>query len=149
MSECKLFEGNLRNKGYGTLYRDGRMLLAHRIAYCESKGISIDEIKGMVIRHSCDNPLCVNPDHLLIGTHADNMNDMKVRGRAAKGDAVARKGVLHGSAVLTEEQVREARRRYVKRSSHSNAKTLAKEFGVSAGHMTKVLSGKLWSHLKD
>lgn len=148
MSDCKVFDGKLRNKGYGTLYHDGKMILAHRLAYCESNGITLEEIKGLIVRHTCDNPECVNPEHLLLGTHAENMNDMKVRGRAAKGDAVARKGTAHGSAVLTDEQVIEARRRYVKRSSHSNSKTLAKEYGVSAGHMTKVLSGKLWSHLK-
>lgn len=67
--------------GYGVLRHKGRMERAHRLAYCMKKGVDIKEIKGLVVLHSCDNAGCVNPDHLSIGTQADNIADMVSKGR--------------------------------------------------------------------
>lgn len=70
--------GNTFRNGYGQIEHCGRALRAHRVAYELANGpIPL----GMVICHSCDNPRCVNVDHLFIGTQADNMADMVAKGR--------------------------------------------------------------------
>lgn len=67
--------------GYGRRRRDGQVLSAHRLAYVEHHGLDLGDIEGMVIMHLCDNPPCVNPDHLRLGTHAENTADMYAKGR--------------------------------------------------------------------
>lgn len=69
-------------KGYGQIKVAGAVLRSHRIAYEMFYGPLPD---GVEVRHSCDNPLCVNPGHLATGTHQDNMDDKRERGRAYKG----------------------------------------------------------------
>ena len=76
-SGCWIWTGSCTPKGYGTINRGGLTLLAHRCAYAAVHG-SPD---GLVIRHSCDTPCCVNPDHLTGGTYAENTADMVLRGR--------------------------------------------------------------------
>lgn len=79
-----------QRKKYGTTSRKVggvvRYYLLHRLAYCDHEGISPDAIDGMVVRHTCDNPRCINPAHLELGTHQDNMLDMTSRGRSAVGE---------------------------------------------------------------
>jgi hypothetical protein len=70
--------------GYGTLYAEGRHQGAHRLAWELANGRAIPA--GLFICHRCDNPLCVNPDHLFLGTHTDNMRDMIAKGRARGWD---------------------------------------------------------------
>ena len=84
MSNCKNWNKGKNRQGYGQRWFQGRNTLAHRAAYCEHHGLSLEAIKGLVIRHTCDNPSCVNPDHLLSGTHKENMEDMVRRGRASR-----------------------------------------------------------------
>lgn len=81
---CILWKGITNADGYGLIgsgTRKGRNILAHRLSY-EFKFGSIP--KGMMILHKCDNPPCINPDHLFIGTAADNIHDMVAKGRARK-----------------------------------------------------------------
>lgn len=77
-TDCVIFSGCILNSGYGQLRRQGRRWLAHRWAWTQVNGPIPD---GMVIRHTCDNPSCVNADHLVIGTQSQNMADMVERGR--------------------------------------------------------------------
>lgn len=79
-SDCWLWKGTKRAKGYGQFKWNGKNVAAHRMAYTLAYG-SIPE--GLLIRHTCDNPPCVNPNHLLVGTDADNVRDMMERGRHA------------------------------------------------------------------
>ena len=74
---CWIWSGS--GERYGTTWFDGKRILAHHLLF-RLAGRSIPE--GMEVMHSCDTGLCVNPDHLSVGTHADNMLDKKVRGRA-------------------------------------------------------------------
>ena len=86
-----------KTHGYGRFGYQGKMCQAHRVAYQLAKGI-IPE--GMVVRHTCDNPACCNPNHLVLGTQQDNINDMDQRERRAKG-------ITHGQSKLTDDQVRQ------------------------------------------
>ena len=84
MSECIEWEGGRIPDGYGQRYIDGRPYLAHRWAWMEANG-PIPE--GMCVCHHCDNPPCINPQHLFLGTQRDNVHDMfnKSRGGHGKG----------------------------------------------------------------
>lgn len=111
---------------------------AYRVAYRLAKG----EIPtGLQIRHTCDNSLCVNPDHLVLGTHRDNMRDMAERDRR-KGIAAV-KGEKHGQSKLTAEQVREIR------SSTETRDAIAKRMGVSPSTIKGIRTGRLWKHLSQ
>jgi hypothetical protein len=81
VGECVIWTGAKTSLGYGIKRVGKRSLYAHRISYCDAHQKTIEEIHGLVVRHRCDNPSCVNPDHLEIGTQADNMRDKASRGR--------------------------------------------------------------------
>ena len=103
---CWGWKGNSNQRGYGQFRvgRKGPVLSAHRTSYEIHKGpISA----GLIVRHTCDNPWCVNPDHLLAGTHKDNARDCTERGRRAVRGTVAPHTRVHK---LTDDQVRSIRR---------------------------------------
>lgn len=112
--------------GYGRVRRGGKLYLAHRWVYCQHNGVSIDTIAGKVVRHTCDNPRCINPEHLILGTVQDNVNDMMERHRHK-----VPRGTAHPMCKLTPVQVAEIRRLYVRGSSEYGTYGLAKRFGVS------------------
>ena len=78
-TECWVWTGSLFESGYGRFSRSNKKLRAHRVSYEIYKGAIPD---GMHVLHECDNPPCVNPNHLFLGTHLDNMKDMERKGRA-------------------------------------------------------------------
>jgi hypothetical protein len=94
--------------GYGVTRYNGKACLAHRVSYEISKG----DIGGACVCHSCDNPSCVNPEHLFLGTHKDNMDDMRSKGRKW--------------SKLSFEDVAEIRR------SNESSESLSVKYGVSA-----------------
>jgi hypothetical protein len=77
---CIEWTHSLNNKGYGVVWREGVRWLAHRLVYADVYG-PIPE--GLQVRHRCDNPPCVNLEHLVVGTQSDNMSDSVERGRHA------------------------------------------------------------------
>jgi len=89
--DCWIWKGAMSGNAYGTLKVKGRMLRANRVAYELEHGPIPG---GLVVRHTCDNPACVNPSHLILGTPKQNTADMLLRGRNAKNDyrAAQRKG---------------------------------------------------------
>jgi hypothetical protein len=132
--ECLIWFGQKCPKGYGRLRLEGKMQRAHRLMYQIKHGPIAD---GQVVRHSCDTPSCINPNHLSLGTQADNVHDMCDRGRTNRP-----KGEQHPKAKLTDSQVAEIRRRYVPGAYGKGAHCLAKEFGVSKQGIQAILSGK-------
>ena len=79
MSNCIIWEGRTWSQGrYGCLYVNGKTVLAHRYAWENVNGKIPD---GLIVCHKCDNGLCINPNHLFIGTHKDNMQDCSRKGR--------------------------------------------------------------------
>ena len=93
--------------------------------------------KGLVVRHKCDNPLCINPKHLELGTPADNNSDMKIRGRAA-----LQYGQLNGYSKLDDSDVVEILKSKEKQGS------LAKRYNVSDATISLIKNNKSWVHIK-
>lgn len=112
---CRVWRGATNNMGYGVLRRGGRAWLLHRWIM----RLAGEEIDGKVVMHLCDNPPCFRFDHLRVGSHRDNTQDMVRKGRA-RGNANP-----SPDRKLTGEQVR-----FVRTSSRS-ARSLAREFGVT------------------
>jgi hypothetical protein len=121
------WEWNKTNKQrYGRFHFNGTVTFAHRFSYTLYKG-QIPE--NFVVRHLCNNPKCVNPKHLDIGTTADNMKDKVIAGRQAQG-------INHGMAALAEDQVKE-----IYKSSLSNY-DLADQYKTTPQMISFIRSGK-------
>lgn len=123
---------------YGYFYYEGKRLRAHRFSFAFHVG---PITKGLLVLHKCDNPSCVNPAHLYLGTSQDNSNDKMLRGRDNK-----EKGVDRWSAKLTENDVRAMRIDYV--SHKFGCKQLGKKYGVHPSIAWKIVNNKSWTHLK-
>lgn len=135
-SGCWEWRGTTEKFGYGRMYRrEGttrRSLSTHRVSY----ELHIGPIpSGMCVLHSCDNPPCVNPEHLRLGTRLDNARDREGRGRGA---SEKRSGERNGRHRLTEAQVR------VIRNSTRPLRALAEEFGVGHSTVRAVRTGRTW-----
>jgi hypothetical protein len=135
---------NPRSTGYGQLKRNGKTLRAHRIAYEDWYG---PIPAGMGVLHRCDNPPCIRPDHLFLGTPLDNAVDRNSKGRWT-GERFScpperrRRGEEHPNAKLTREQVAAIRHRYA--AGDVTYKALADEFGVSKSLVAQLVRGIGW-----
>ncbi len=100
-----------------------------------------------MVRHKCDNPLCCNPDHLELGTHADNMRDKAERGRAWTGGQPPQqpRGAGNSNAALTDDDVREIRRRHAE--GGVTYRDLATEFRVTPQNIGAIVRRKTWTHV--
>lgn len=121
--------------GYGAIRISGKTVRAHRVSYEAHKGEIPD---GMCVLHRCDNPSCVNPDHLFLGTMADNNNDRDNKGRTKTNP---RHGEEHGMVKLTPEQVLEIRQSPLKQ------RDTAKQYGVHQAQVHRIKSRKSWKYL--
>jgi hypothetical protein len=156
-----------RSNGRACLHL-GTRLLASRVSYVVHRG----QTNSLLVLHKCDNVLCVNPDHLWLGTNSDNSADMVRKGRQACGgrngavkyperlirgeDHINRRhpervrGERNGRALLTDEQVRVIKRKfrpYRNCKSPSNAKELAREYGVAVHVISLIGRGETWKHV--
>lgn len=124
--------------GYGQIRNGGKNIYAHRYSYSLAYG---DIPDGMFVCHHCDNPGCVRPSHLFLGTHVDNMQDSVAKGRARQPYW---QGEDHPMSTLIEDDVHEIRR------LHSRGITqtlLAKMWGVGQPHISSIVLRKLWAHI--
>lgn len=129
------------NNGYGVFGIDGRMRLAHRVAFTLSVGDIPDDTQ---VLHRCDNPKCVNPAHLFLGTHLDNMRDKVRKGRQSRAGR-GPKGEDAATSKLTEKQVREIRDKYATdRYTHAQ---LAIEYDLTPTAIGAVIRFQTWKHV--
>lgn len=128
--------GSGHHFGYGAFSINGRTEAAHRVIF---RNVVAPIPKGMCVLHKCDNPKCVRPEHLFLGTKADNNVD-----RDSKGRGRALKGSMNGIAKLTEDKVRRMRRLY--RIPGVSQRMLAKEFNISQMNVFRILKGETWKH---
>ncbi len=134
-SGCWLWEGAHVPFGYGIMGRGGRGAgnhYAHRLSYEIYVGPVPD---GMKVLHSCDNPPCVNPDHLFLGTQKNNMEDKVAKGRHRPGEE-------HPNAVLTWEMVRAMRTEYA--TGTTSLSILGRKFGICFQHVHNVVRHQIW-----
>ena len=135
--DCWEWTAALNEHGYGVMRpegkRSGPTVKAHRVSLMLA-GV---DIEGLVVRHSCDNPPCVNPAHLSTGTKADNSADMVSRDRHARGSR-------SGTSKLSEREVAEIRDRCAAGELH---RVVAADYGVSRVTITNIVGGKTWRHV--
>lgn len=143
MSGCWLWLGTERgSNGYGSLKVDGKLIAAHRYSYQRH----VSEIPaGLLVLHRCDNPACVNPNHLFLGTDQDNSDDKVKKQRQARGAALVKaqaknkaRGEANGNSRLTSAQVEEIR------AMPLPQRAMAKKFGVSQAIISKIKRKEAW-----
>lgn len=138
-NDCIEWQGNKDSKGYGRIHGHGGTVKSHRLSYCLHAHCSLRSISEDVVRHTCDNPGCVNPKHLLAGSNLDNVSDRFKRGRSAKGEA-------NGWSKLTSEQVAQIKAFYRKGVRGRGAVSTANRFGVCHSTVQRIISGERWAH---
>ena len=137
--ECWLWTAAQDKDGYGRFRLGDNVVFAHRVAYEAQNGSVSDDI---CVLHNCDNPPCVNPEHLFVGTKADNNHDKRVKGRGRGGVSL---GEAHGNAKLTNTKVRKIR---AECAAGSTQLCLAEKYSVSKNAISQIVNRRAWQHLK-
>ncbi len=138
LGECWLWTGNKMGAGYGAIWSPAHRynIGAHRAAWAVTRG----EPGPLNVLHHCDNPPCVNPDHLFLGTHMGNAADMMRKGRGRQGHSV---GEDCAHSKLTERAVREIR----EMGEDAATRRGARQFGVDRRTVRDVLARRTWRHV--
>jgi len=149
LTNCIEWQGGKYFTGYGAFRFKGKTTCAHRVSFKLFNGdIPCDKY----ICHHCDNPQCVNPQHLFLGTPADNIYDRDIKGRQASGarngskthpEATLR-GSANGNAKLTEKNIDSIRKLYCTQKYFQ--RELADKFGVSQTQIHNIVVGKKWAN---
>ena len=131
-TSCWNWIGQKGKTGYGRFKIGKSKYSSNRVAYAIAYGyVPLDKF----VCHSCDNPLCVRPDHLFLGTATENAHDRTKKNRTAKGSNA-------GGSILKEEQVKK-----ILKDTRSQS-VIAKEYGVAKSTIGKIKSKKNWSHIE-
>lgn len=131
---CIEWFGDAHDSGYGKIWLNGRTELAHRASWEEANKQSIPE--GLCVLHKCDNPACINPEHLFLGTDADNVADMD-----AKGRRVISRGEKIWGAKLKEADIP------LILNDGRTQREIAADYGVSQSLIGLIKRGEIWRHV--
>jgi hypothetical protein len=142
INDCWLWKRSKNKKGYGMSGLKGKFIYAHRLSYLTFIG---EISNNLFVLHNCDNPSCVNPKHLFLGTNQDNMKDRNNKNRQAKGEN-------NGRSKLVQEEVDEIRtlwsaeleERAKGKDFQLTQKELAKRFGVGRMEINHIVNNKAW-----
>lgn len=130
---CWQWTGSLLDNRYGSMSRGGKTISSHRFSY----EYFIGEIPvGLNVLHKCDNKVCVNPEHLFLGTYADNTEDMMKKGRDCT------RNIIRKNQKLTIDNVKEIKNKF--NIGFSNNR-ISKEYSVSERHINNIRKGNTWS----
>lgn len=135
--DCWEWQAAKDKRGYGMfgVDKNERRAFAHRVSWRLHSGVIPD---GLFVCHSCDNPPCVNPSHLFLGTHAENVADMMAKGRHRHGES-------HQNSKLKAEDVKNIRHLYF--AERREGKELAAFYGVSRATVSLIVNRKSWAHV--
>jgi hypothetical protein len=151
---CWLWTGAINPKGYAKMRFEGRAVDAHRVSWNLHRGSIPD---GLFVLHRCDVRHCVNPEHLFLGTHQDNMDDMQAKGRhrcnpttgerhwsrlRPKDFHESRAGERNGRAKLSAADVIRIRESF--RAGDTTVAELAREFGIGWSQTKRIIDGEVW-----
>ena len=134
---CWTWNGSKNNKGYGQFKVDRKMKRAHRVAWTMARAEPLRD--GECVLHRCDNPACVRPDHLFLGTIGDNNRDT-----AAKGRHADMRGSRHPRAKLRDEDIHEIRRRLARGET---GREIGARYGVGQAQIYRIKAGVGWAHI--
>ena len=135
--DCWIWQGKTYNGGYGKITIEGKSLLVHRLAYELYNAKKIPEDR--MVLHSCHNRDCINPEHLRLGTHTDNMRDMVIANRQARGEE-------DGNARLSVTEVKKIKGLLA--SGEFKHIEIAEMFNVGRSTITDIRKGRTWAWLK-
>lgn len=137
--ECWQWTGTISKKmNRAAFFWNGTMGIAARFCYAATRG---DIPEGQCVCHHCDNPGCVNPDHMFLGTKGDNNKDKIEKGRSARGAKA-------GKVKLTEDQVRSIRLEYRRGKRGFGTPALAKKYGIAHQNIMSIINRNNWGWLK-
>lgn len=126
--------------GYTNTYANGIKAQTHRIIWEECFGFIPD---NMCVCHHCDNPPCINPEHLFIGTRGDNNHDRSIKKRSRK---IGMRGERHPRAKITYQEVLNIRNRYIPFDAKNGCRAMAREFGLSHTSVEYIIHNKNWKY---
>jgi hypothetical protein len=134
--DCIITKRATHISGYAQVNINNHVNYEHRLVYAKANNLLFADIRGKVVRHKCDCRACINPDHLELGTLADNAADTKARGRAR---GVSKPGALNPAAKLTQEVVDAIRADRLLTYSE-----LAAKFGTSKSNVFRIKKNMIW-----
>ena len=137
---CWIWMGCKIKEKYGQIRTEkNKRMLAHRVSWILYRGKITD---NLFVLHKCDNPPCVNPEHLFLGTHQDNMDDMI---RKSIGKTTRNTGESHGNSFLKENDIRAIR---LMRKLGTKQNSIADYFNVTQGTISSIIRRRTWSHIE-
>lgn len=142
---CWLWKASTR-AGYGSFKLNGKVIFAHRFSY-ELANNGID--KDLMVCHKCDNPLCVNPDHLFLGTNSDNMKDCYSKGRMKLLNGIKfKKGDRPDNRVLSDLSVKEIKKLIInKKELKLTLQKIADIFNINVSTIKDIASGRSYINI--